>query len=278
MISPATAINPPRPAPVPVTAAPVAARAPAPVAPAPPRPASEAPKPFDFGRFISRVVGVLGGAVALCVVGFLVWNMAHGGFDVASRQAKKSDSSITAIPFVAEPEKRVDALAAIPSPNPAAQPARSDSAAPAAPPGPETVGPLSLALRDPDPAERRRAVTTLHSLGAQAKEAAPALHAALDDADQDVRMWAALTLVNNELHDKATIPILIGVLQRENPVLRQVACLSLGLIPYEDYEKSTVVPALTETANKDGDDEVRKAAVSALNIIAPDAAAKVIIR
>src|SRR5436190_9601466 len=90
VISPATAINPPRPAPVPVTAAPVAARAPGPVAPAPPRPASEAPKPFDFGRFISRVVGVLGGAVALCVVGFLVWNMAHGGFDVASRQAKKS--------------------------------------------------------------------------------------------------------------------------------------------------------------------------------------------
>src|SRR5205823_687852 len=104
------------------------------------------------------------------------------------------------------------------------------------------------------------------------------VHAALDDTDQDVRMWVALTLVNNELHDKATIPILIGVLQRENPVLRQVACLSLGLIPYEDYEKNTVVPALTETASKDGDDEVRKAAVSALNIIAPDAAAKVSIK
>ena len=139
----------------------------------------------------------------------------------------------------------------------------------------QSVTQLALALRDPDPAERRRAATALHSLGAQAKEAAAALHAALDDTDQDVRMWAALTLVNNELHDKATIPILIGVLQRENPVLRQVACLSLGLIPYEDYEKNTVVPALTETASKDGDDEVRKAAISALNIIAPDAVSKV---
>jgi hypothetical protein len=48
----------------------------------------------------------------------------------------------------------------------------------------------------------------------------------------------------------------------------------LGLISYEGSEKESVVLALTEAASKDGDEEVRKAAVSALNIIAPDVVAR----
>jgi HEAT repeat protein len=86
-------------------------------------------------------------------------------------------------------------------------------------------------------------------------------------------MWSALALINNKSYDKATIPILVQVLRHENPTLRQVACLSLALIPYVDAEKETVLPALVETANKDADDEVRKTAISALKIIAPDLAA-----
>ena len=53
-------------------------------------------------------------------------------------------------------------------------------------------------------------------------------------------------------------------------MLRQVACLSLGLIPYDEGEKDTVIPVLAETAGKDADEEVRKAAQSALGIIAPE--------
>jgi hypothetical protein len=66
------------------------------------------------------------------------------------------------------------------------------------------------------------------------------------------------------------VPILVHVLKNENSVLRQVACLSLGLVPYEDKDKEIVVPALAEIAGRDTDEDVRKAAKSALNIIAPD--------
>jgi len=50
-------------------------------------------------------------------------------------------------------------------------------------------------------------------------------------------------------------------------VLRQVACLSLGLIPYEAGDKQTVIPALNESATKDADEDVRQAAKAALNIV-----------
>ena len=65
-------------------------------------------------------------------------------------------------------------------------------------------------------------------------------------------------------------PVLVRALRNDNPVLRQVACLSLGLIPYLESEKESVIPALTETADKDANDDVRKAALSALSIIAPE--------
>ena len=138
----------------------------------------------------------------------------------------------------------------------------------------ETVAQLVRALRDSNPVERRRAASLLHSLGTEAKEGIPALREALTDSDHEVQMWAALTLVNNRSYDKPAIPILVQALQHENSTLRQVACLSLGIIPYENSEKQAVVPALTEIAMRDTNEEVRKAAVSALDIIAPEVLAK----
>ncbi len=135
----------------------------------------------------------------------------------------------------------------------------------------ENVPQLIQALKNEDPAERQRAAAALHSLGAEAKEAVPALRQALKDTDQGVQMWAALALVNNQEYDKGVVPILVRVLQNDNPVLRQVACLSLGLISYQESEKDSVVPPLRDTAEKDGNEDVRKAAASALSIIAPDA-------
>jgi HEAT repeat protein len=129
---------------------------------------------------------------------------------------------------------------------------------------------LKNAIKAADPAERRRAAAALHSLGSGAKDAVPDLRTALNDSDPEVRMWSALALISNKSYDKATIPILVQVLHHENPTLRQVACLSLALIPYEDDEKGNVVPALVESANKDDDEEVRKSAISALKIIAPE--------
>jgi hypothetical protein len=138
----------------------------------------------------------------------------------------------------------------------------------------EGVPQLVEALKSQDVAERQRAVAALHSLGAAAKEAIPSLREALKDQDQEVRMWAALALVNNQEFDKSVVPVLVRALQNDNPVLRQVACLSLGLIPYLESEKQTVIPALTEAADKDANDDVRKAALSALSIIAPEMVGK----
>ena len=180
-----------------------------------------------------------------------------------------------------------------PNPAPAAVPAVARNTAPNNQPGnvatrpgsalPKKPGPASApdkslaglkkGLKAADPAERRQAAAALHGLGAAAKDALPELRAALSDTDPDVRMWSALALINNKTYDKATIPILIQVLQNDNSMLRQVSCLSLALIPYEDAEKEKVVAALSDTAGKDEDEEVRKAAVSALKIIAPDAVA-----
>jgi pSer/pThr/pTyr-binding forkhead associated (FHA) protein len=129
-------------------------------------------------------------------------------------------------------------------------------------------------LKSQDAAERQRAAAALHSLGAGAKEAIPALREALKDRDQDVQMWAALALVNNQEFDKSVVPVLVRALRNENPVLRQVACLSLGLIPYLESEKETVIPALTDAADKDANNDVRKAALSALSIIAPETVGK----
>jgi len=133
---------------------------------------------------------------------------------------------------------------------------------------------LVEALKSQDVAERQRAAAALHSLGAEAKEAIPSLREALKDQDQEVRMWAALALVNNQEFDKSVVPVLVRALRNDNPVLRQVACLSLGLIPYLESEKETVIPALTEAADKDANDDVRKAALSALSIIAPETVGK----
>ena len=272
LILPAKSKDATQPAPAPVGSA--QSRA---ASPAPSNPPQERAPAFNATRLVTRLISILGGAAALAVVSFLGWKMLHGGFNGSSAAAVSPETAASTVASAPADSgvKRAAAPAVLtekPEPTQAANPAPPASASADA--GAQTVSQLARALRDSDPAERRRAATTLHSLGAQAKDAAAALHEALNDTDQDVRMWAALTLVNNELYDKATIPILIGVLQRENPVLRQVACLSLGLITYEDFEKNTVVPALTETASNDGDEEVRKAAVSALNIIAPDAAAK----
>jgi predicted component of type VI protein secretion system len=131
------------------------------------------------------------------------------------------------------------------------------------------IGELTSALKSNDSVERRRAASALHGAGPDAKQAIPALREALKDSDHEVQMWAALALVNTQTYDRAVIPILVRSLQNENTVLRQVACLSLGLIPYQAGDKDTVIPALTEAA-KDSDEDVRKAAKSALNIVAAD--------
>lgn len=196
----------------------------------------------------SWVLPAIGGIAALIVAAVLGW-MFFGG---ASGSANS-----TAPGNAASGKNRSDVGAT--------QPPQSSRNEP-------TVADLVRSLKSSNPAVRRKAAADLHSRGSDAKEALPQLREALVDSDAEVRMWAALTLINNKSYDKGTIPILLQVLHHENSMFRQVACLSLALIPYSDAEKDPVVGALAETASKDSDEEVRKAAVSALKILSPEPA------
>lgn len=175
-------------------------------------------------------------------------------------------------PIAAVPAKST--LSNTPPANTSRPVANTNSRNPAATPAEgKSLADLKRNLKVADPADRRKAAAALHGLGSGAKEALPELRSALSDSDPDVRMWSALALINNKSYDKGAIPVLIQVLQNDNSMLRQVSCLSLALIPYEETDKEVVVAALSNSASKDEDEEVRKAAVSALKIIAPDAVA-----
>jgi hypothetical protein len=259
---PAVATAAPQPPPRSPSPLPMTVPAPAPHPAIMPRPS------FGIARLLPRLGPYLGGLAALAVVSFLGWKFLH--LNTASATTKNEPVLAAATgsrpaPELSRPNANPDSTVSgkpnLQSPEPAT-------------PAEETVSHLAAALKAADPLERRRAAETLHSLGPKAKVASAALREALEDPEQEVRMWAALTLISNQSYDKAAIPVLVKVLQHENAVLRQVACLSLGLIPYEAAEKDLVVPALAETAGKDADEEVRKAALSALSIIAPDIAGK----
>jgi predicted component of type VI protein secretion system len=202
---------------------------------------------------LATLAPVLGGLAGLAVVTFLGWRFLHVGQEekIAAREPDRPLQEAANKPVIgAKPAKAANPKAVAPAA------IAADVAA--AEPRSNSLPELVKALQGNDPTERKRAALALHSLG----------------PEPEVRMWSALTLVGNKFYDKATIPIFIRVLQDDNPVLRQLSCLSLGLIPYEDSEKAAVVAALTETADKDLDNEVRNAAVSALNVIDPEAFAK----
>ncbi len=271
----------PAPAPVPVST--TTTTAPASNPPAAPIPAA-APgkKPGRKLQLTPTLVGAcVGGVAVLGVLSFAGWKFTHLGksAEVASSApvqapapVSKTSVSAPAAPAAAHSkddildiERRLAAAGdntVVAAAVPAEKPIEVTS---------EAMANLVRALSSSDAVQRRQSAITLHSIGTQAKPATAALRETLHDSDAEVRLWSALTLINNQCYDKATIPILVQVLQNDSPVLRQVAALSLGLIPFEEADKQTVVPVLAQAAGKDADEDVRKAAVSALTIIAPEA-------
>ena len=205
----------------------------------------------------SRLIPVLASCAVLAAVAVLGWIFVSGN--------QKNNKPVASPPFPANSSSpKITAMEGQASaPKPAMlKPQISSSES--------SLAELIPSLKSPDLASRRKAAAELHSLGPGAKEALPQLREALNDSDADVRMWSALALINNKSYDKGTIPVLIQVLHHDNSMFRQVACLSLALIPYSDAEKEIVVNSLRESAGKDADEEVRKSAISALKIIAPD--------
>jgi FOG: FHA domain len=272
------------------TAAPLPARSPSPVqagrAPAIAAPMPSQTKAKSFSLWALRYAGAL---LVVGVVSVAAWRF----FQINREGSSKSENAptgtleVAAKPLVASksppaasrdekrspesgnglPNRIPEAADTEPPTQNAAAEQKTESAT-------ESLPQLVEALKNQDVAERQRAAAALHSMGARAKEAIPALREALKDQDQDVQMWAALALVNNQEFDKTVVPVLVRALQKDNPVLRQVACLSLGLIPYLESEKETVIPPLSQTAEKDANEDVRKAALSALSIIAPESVGK----
>jgi predicted component of type VI protein secretion system len=255
----------PAPTPQPAPAAPVTAPANPP--PSPPQPstsfvstrlvtkAAPAPAPAKSEmRSVRRakkknawVFPAIGIVAALAVAGVLGWMFFGGG-------EKNPGTTITPAPTAPSAA----------NPKPISKPAITESSS-----GP-SITELTKQLKSSDVEVRRRAAAELHARGTTARDAVPQMREALKDSDPDVRMWAALSLINNKFYDKATVPILLQTLRRDDPMLRQVSCLSLALIPYDENEKTNVVAALIEVGAKDSDDEVRRSAISALRIIAPE--------
>ena len=257
------------PAPFPATAA--VAGAPqliqtkaVPEVPAKQRRTSNGPTGSGFNRLTDRAVPILGGVAALVVVALVVWKLFLSGNQSSDVVENKQPAA------TANDNQGKNSTAG--------ETASGKNSATKSVATPKVVNPqiarLLTGLKDADVEERRRAARALQSMGAEAKEATAALTEALKDSDEEVQMLSAFTLVNNKSYDKRTIPILIRSLRHENATLRQVACLSLAIIPYAPGEKDPVIPALAAATANDDNEEVRKAAYSALNLIAPEIIAK----
>jgi HEAT repeat protein len=119
-----------------------------------------------------------------------------------------------------------------------------------------------------DPAVRR----AFSSVGPRAAaSAAAALVPGLDDADPDVRLWAAEALGNMGPRAADAVPRLVTLLERGEPQARAQAAKALGAI---GSGARSVVAALCEHV-KDPDPKVRWQAITALSSLGPDARAAV---
>jgi HEAT repeat protein len=232
------------------------------VAPVPtptvPQVASTIPAQPKPAKKLFPMIPVLVGFVVIAAVGLLAWKFFLSGSSEPVADAKPV-ALVPSAPAKVIPSEKPSAS------SPTSVVASASSATAKA--MPRDIPTLVQFLKSDDVTERRRAAAALNSMGVGAKDAVPALREAIKDPDAEVRMWSALSLINNNVYDKATVPILLQLLHHESPVLRQVACLSLALIPYEEAEKDPVVATLTEAANKDESAEVRSAAISAMKII-----------
>ncbi len=171
---------------------------------------------------------------------------------VAARRALASSPSPAPVPARAP----VPAEAAtVPAPPPRSRPTTAESQAMA----PPEVGELVVALRGPDPLERRRAVLALAEEGSRSSAAVQALAEALADADPRVRFMAAAALGRIGPAAEAAVPDLLAALDDE--AAGNEAAESLVRIG------KAAVPALLEMM-KTGDEKVRVQAATTLTRIA----------
>jgi HEAT repeat protein len=138
--------------------------------------------------------------------------------------------------------------------------------------GPVSVTALARALRDPDPQMRRDVAVALDVVGGgwwqfpdgrpklDLRPALPALRAALQDSDPDVRAWAAQDLSDMGAAAGPAVPRLRAMLHRPDAESRGSACRALGQIGAAAH---VALPDLRR-ALEDSSPSVRQAARAAI--------------
>jgi hypothetical protein len=226
-------------------------------------PTTPAPSGKSPSALAASLLGVL---LAAGIVGLLAW-MLMGG-----RTTKHTVVTLPTPQTQVTPQTNSVAEAA--APRPETEPIMAaeivEGTEPIAEPETNNLPELLTALKSPDVIQRRFAAESINDLGSAATNALLNLRLALlQDSDPDVRLWLAIALVKNQTYDQAAIPVLVHGLSDERAELRQQACATLALIPYDEPGKTNVVPALKAAALDDSED-VRKAALAALKTIAPE--------
>jgi hypothetical protein len=138
--------------------------------------------------------------------------------------------------------------------------------------GPVSVTALARGLRDPDPQMRRDVAVALDVVGGgwwqfpdgrpklDLRPALPALRAALQDSDPDVRAWAAQDLSDMGAAAGPAVPRLRAMLHRPDAESRGSACRALGQIGAAAH---AALPDL-HRALEDSSPAVRQAARAAI--------------
>ncbi|MBI3882000.1 MAG: HEAT repeat domain-containing protein [Verrucomicrobia bacterium] len=249
-------------------AAPKAAPKAAPVAPGKavtgflPKAADAGPKPAK--KMPAWLLPAAGAVLVLLVGAAVYWWM--------TRTPVASGGNPTAAPT---PKTETNAAAPEPAAVMAAENARAAEAAAALANKPITstdAPSIGALLRDEKPENRRNAARALHAMGKDARGAQSAIRDAVKDSDPETRFWCALALAQLDPTDQAGVPVLIEGLKSENPQLRQVASLSLAVIRFQADESAPVLELLRKAAESDENEDVRKAASSAVKLLS--AAAK----
>lgn len=138
--------------------------------------------------------------------------------------------------------------------------------------GPDAVPVLAERLSQGTPLERETATTLLLLLGPDATNAADALIGALDDPSTFVRANAAAALVQFPEQRATAVPVLVSLLESEDPQLQQLAAMNLNTIGMEAEQH---VVDLQRVLSVDHPPEVLVPVVELLGRIGPAATSAV---
>jgi HEAT repeat protein len=121
-------------------------------------------------------------------------------------------------------------------------------------------------LQGGDPLERRLAAHALGEIGPRAREAVPALRAALEDPTDYVRVWAAAALARIDRSRGESLAALIAGTKEERPFVRSLAAWHLGRLGPEFPGIEQSIPAVRMLLEDENHAASMEAAVALRNL------------